>query len=86
MNEIELINILNKSRIFVTSWGTSFFKNYIYVSDKCEKIIVMVTPDFMGQYNSHLTRNVLPKKHKNASILYHIVNTDLNNIILSDIM
>ena len=86
MNEIELINRLNNSRIFVTSWGTTFFKNYVYISDKCEKIIVMVTPDFMGQYNSHVNCGCLLTRHKNASIFYHVVNTYLNNIILPDIM
>jgi hypothetical protein len=86
MNEIELINKLNKSRIFVTSWGTTFFKNYVYVSDKCEKIIVMVLSDLMDQYNHHVRVNALPIKYKNASILYCIVNRDLNNIILPGIM
>jgi hypothetical protein len=87
MNEIEFINVLNKCKIYVTSWATTFFKNFVYVSDKCEKIIVMVIGDaYIGEYNIHVHHNVLPTKYKNASISYHIVNTDLNNIILPDIM
>ena len=81
-----MINRLNDSRIFVTSWGTTCFKNYVYVSDKCEKIIVMVLSDFMDQYNHRLHHNSLTRKYKNASIVYHVVNTNLNNIILPDIM
>ena len=87
MNEIEFINLLNKCKIYVTSWATTFFKNFVYVSDKCEKIIVMVIGDaYIGEYNHHVRVNALPIKYKNATILYHIVNTELNNIILPGIM
>ncbi len=87
MNEIEFINILNKCKIYVTSWATTFFKNFVYVSDKCEKIIVMVIgKEYIGEYNNHVRGNALPIKYKNASILYCIVNRDLNNIILPGIM
>lgn len=74
MSEIELINKINQSRIFVTSWGTAFFKNYIYISDKCSKIIVLVIGDYINQYNS----NVMQTKFKNAVITYHIVDENLD--------
>ena len=79
MNEIELINRVNEAQIFVTSWGTAFFKNYIYISNKCEKIIVLVIGNaFINQYNNFISLNVLQTKFKNAIISYHIVDKMLN--------
>ena len=83
MSEIELITKINQSRIFVTSWGTAFFKNYIYTSNKCEKIIVLIIGiEFINQYISQT--NILQTKFKNAIITYHIVdenvNIDINNL------
>ena len=76
MSEIVLINKINRSRIFVTSWGTAFFKNYVYISNKCEKIIVLVIGDaFIKQY--HNDTNV-QTTYKNAIITYHIVNKNLD--------
>ena len=75
MNEIDLINILYNSKIFIASWGTSFFKNYIYISDKCEKIIVLIFGnDFITQYNNYINEKKLLCKFKNAAIIYHIVD------------
>jgi hypothetical protein len=78
MNEIELINTINQSKIFVTSWGTAFFKNYVYISDNCEKIIVLVIGDFIHQYNHAKETNSLSKKYKNASIHYYITDSCLD--------
>ena len=83
MSEIELINKINQSRIFVTSWGTTFFKNFIYISNKCEKIIVLVIGnDFIQQYVNTCTN--CQTKFKNAFITYHIVDenldVDINNL------
>ncbi len=85
MSEIELINTINQSRIFVTSWGTAFFKNYIYISNKCEKIIVFVIgEDFINQYNYNFNANTLQTKFKNAIIKYHLIDAnldvDINNL------
>jgi hypothetical protein len=85
MNEIKLINKINQSRIFVVSWGTAFFKNYVYISNKCEKIIVLVIgSDFINQYNSMNNEKKIQKKIKNAIITYHIVHEnldiDINNL------
>lgn len=85
MNEIELINRVNDCRIFVTSWGTSFLKNYVYLSNKCEKIIVFVIgPERLVEYNSILNTThpkdgfVMPKQYKHATIHYYIIDTELN--------
>jgi hypothetical protein len=79
INEIELINIINKSKIFVTTWGTAFFKNSAYISDNCEKIIVLVIGhEFMSQYNNAIRNNSIDRKIKNAHIEYYITDTNLN--------
>ena len=36
-NEIELANIIHQSNLLVLSWGTAFFKNYFYISNKCKR-------------------------------------------------
>jgi hypothetical protein len=79
INEIDLINILYNCKIFITSWGTAFFKNFIYLSEKCEKIIVLVIGnDFINQYNHNNNYKNILYKFKNASIIYHIVDTNLD--------
>lgn len=78
INEIPLIHCINQCKVFITTWGTSFLKNYIYVSDQCEKIIVLIIGDvFIGQYYFYLNNNVLKLKYKNANIIYKIVDYNL---------
>lgn len=73
ISEIQMINLIYHSKVFVCSWGTSFLKNFFYVSEKCEKIIVLVVegishiPQFIGM------KNRLLKNYKNANIYYYIV-------------
>ena len=79
MNEIELIHIINQSKIFVTTWGTAFFKNFVYISDSCEKIIVFVIGhEFIYQYNNSVADKSIHRKIKNAQIEYYITDTNLN--------
>jgi hypothetical protein len=79
INEIELINTIYSSRIFIASWGTAVFKNYVYLSDKCEKIIVLVIGEnFINQYNNSVKNNDLLKKYKNAIFEYYITDENLN--------
>jgi len=83
IDEIELLNTINNCEIFVTSWGSAFLKNYIYISNNCKKIIVLVIDqEFIKQYNNN--KNLI-KKFKNAIIEYvlcensnNIVNINLN--------
>ena len=77
MTEISLIHTIYQSKMLVLSWGTAFFKNYIYISDACEKIIVLVIEkDFINQYKSF--GNNLITKFKNATIVYHIIGRNLH--------
>ena len=78
-DEISLINFLYRCSLLVISWGTAFFKNYIYVSEKCTQIIVLVIgPNFINQYNDHFKTNNLVTKYKNATVSYYISDTNLN--------
>lgn len=65
ISEIELINLLNNCTKFITTWGTAYFKNMAYISDKCKEIDVFVTPDFMHQYNDVHFRIVPPNMKVN---------------------
>jgi hypothetical protein len=72
-NEIELIQIINSCEYFITSYGTTFLKNFIYISDKCKKIIVLVYGDiFIKQYEEE--QNLLTH-FKSATIEYKIINS-----------
>ena len=79
-HEVGIILAINTCTIFICSWGTAFMKNYCYISEKCKKIIVLVHQNkYLKEYNSHVERNILIKKFKNAHIIYKIRN-DLNFI------
>jgi hypothetical protein len=72
-NEIELIQIINSCEYFITSFGTTFLKNFIYISDKCKKIIVLVYGDmFIKQYEEE--QNLITQ-FKSAIIEYKIINS-----------
>jgi hypothetical protein len=74
-NEIEFINILYNCKEFVVSWGTSFFKNFHYISDKCILIKVIVYTDcFINQYNNHKLNNSIISNYKKANIEYIIID------------
>ena len=80
IDEIKLIHIIQSCSIFVVSWGTSFFKNFIYISDKCKKIIVLIlqNSNFYNQYLDHKPH--LNNTYKNAQIEYIVTDSSLNNI------
>jgi len=71
-NEIQIIKIINNSEFIVFSWGTTFMKNYIYISDFCQKVIVIVIgSEFINEYNHLVKHNLLVTKFKNASFYYN---------------
>ena len=73
-SEKEYLYLINSCEYMIISWGTSFFKNYIFVSEKCKKIIVLIPPGFMYQfkdYQNFFKIDKLPIKIKNADILYY---------------
>jgi hypothetical protein len=83
IDEIKLIHIIQQCNVFIVSWGTSYFKNYIYTSDKCKKIIVLIKSCdkcFVEQYIKYSSYDIwsLPRKYKNAEIIYKIVDAKLD--------
>jgi hypothetical protein len=77
INENDLIFSLLNCKLFVVTWGTAFFKNFVYLSEKCENIIVLIIgSDFINQYN-HFNKFY---KFKNAKIIYKIVSEDLSDL------
>ena len=84
-NEVDFINILYNAKIIVMSWGTTFFKNYYYISDNCTHIYVLIIGTiFIDQYNFTKTNNYLITNFKNTIIEYIIVSDNINNILLID--
>jgi hypothetical protein len=83
IDEIALIHIIQSCSIFVVSWGTSFFKNYIYISDKCKQIVVLVleNSNFYIQYTNSYNNNLI-HTYKNAKITYIVTNPNLSNITI----
>jgi hypothetical protein len=83
-NEIELINLIYNCKLLILSYGSTFFKNYIYISDLCEKIIVVINGDcYINDYKRLSTttneyQGNIYNKYKNATIVYIHVNNDLN--------
>ena len=72
-NEIELIQIMNACEYFITSWGTTFLKNLIYISDKCKRIIVFIYGNaFINQYKNDPQ---VITKFKSANIEYKIIHS-----------
>jgi len=80
-SEDEYARIINNSSNIIFSWGTTFFKGMLYISDQCKIIHIIIYGDgFIGQYNN----SAKPNKYKNAEIKYYIITKldDLNLIVL----
>jgi hypothetical protein len=83
-DEIDLINRIYSCKILILNYGSTFFKNYVYISDYCEKIIIIINGDvYIKDYN-HLSsivpskfQGIIYKKYKNATFHYIITNNTL---------
>lgn len=80
IHEVHLIHIINKCKFFVTTWGSAFMKNYIYISDDCIKIVVLIimNTNYVIQYEGAKNSNNLILKYKNADIIYTMCDINLN--------
>lgn len=82
IGEVSLVNVLYNSEEVVFSWGTTFMKNFIYLSDKCTKVSVLVFgKDFYNEYINAIERGILVDSFKNAKFTYY-VEPDLEKLIL----
>jgi hypothetical protein len=77
-------NRLYNCKNLVLTWGTTYFKALLYISDKCENITVLVAPGgYTSQYKSFLNGKSLLTKYKNAILTYKLVaNLDLGALTL----
>ena len=80
-NELKLINTIYNCSILIISYGSAFFKNFIYISEKCKKVIVIVKDNYISDYNrlcetNSPTQGIIVKKYKNADFIYKIIDND----------
>jgi hypothetical protein len=82
VGEINLIKYLQNCEQVLFSWGTTFVKNYPYISEKCKKIdVLIIGAAFSYEYNVVMNREILVNKYKNCVFQYHL-NTDLSKLKL----
>jgi len=72
-NEIEVIDLIHNCESLIVSWGTAFFKNFVYISEKCKSIYVLIHSEYMVQYEPYAADELMTS-YKNAKILY--IQTD----------
>jgi len=81
INEVVLIHKIHHCEVLYASFGTSFMKNFVYISDKCRKIVVYVLKGshYEIQYeNWHKTQS---NTFRNAKFEYVFVTHDeLSNL------
>ena len=84
-NEIDLINKIYNCKILIVSFGSTFYKNYVYISELCEKVIVVVNGDvYMNEYKDLMDKKISThdgidySKYKNATFHYILGNDTLN--------
>ena len=76
-SEDNYARIIHGAKKIITSWGTSFMKAMLYISDNCEHIDVLVYGEvFESQYKSTSeSSNPYPHKYKQATIKYHLISS-----------
>jgi hypothetical protein len=73
LGEVNLINYINNCEEIIFSWGTTFMKNFIFISEKCLKSKVFVFGnEFNYEYNDAIRRDILIQKYKNCTFEYVI--------------
>lgn len=81
IGELNTINSIRKAEKILFSWGSTFMKNFVYVSEKCTQIDVLIFgEEFVREYNAVLNGR-LPHTYKNAKINYYL-NPNLNTLSL----
>ena len=71
-SEDKYARIIHGTMRLIVSFGTTFFKAMLYISDQCKQIDVLVYgKNFEFQYKSY----EFPSRYKEANISYHIVSS-----------
>jgi hypothetical protein len=76
-SEDNYARIIHGAKKIIFSWGTTFMKGMLYISDDCKDIDVLVYGEvFQTQYNSYsVSSNPFPQKYKQATIKYHLISS-----------
>lgn len=83
-DELDVIRLIHNAKYIVFSWGTAFQKNFVYISERCKLIYVLIPQDtiFLSQY--HMTAKKY-LSHKSANVVFILINDNnpIQNIYLS---
>jgi hypothetical protein len=73
IGEVSLANYVNNCEEIILSWGTTFMKNFIYLSENAIKATVLVYgQEFRYEYENALSRDIIVKKYKNCEFNYEL--------------
>jgi hypothetical protein len=73
-------SIVHSAANIIFSWGSTYTKNLLYISERCVKVTVLIHNEYTGQYNAF--KEKVAHKFRNATISYLIVNnSDLINTV-----
>jgi hypothetical protein len=76
-SEDNYAQIIHGAKKIIFSWGTTFMKGMLYISDNCKHIDVLVYGEvFQTQYNLNLvSSNPFPQKYKQSTIKYNLISS-----------
>jgi hypothetical protein len=76
-SEDNYARIVYGAKKIIFSWGTSFIKGLLYISDNCKHIDVIVYgKTFQSQYKScSMSSHPFPQKYKQATIKYYLISS-----------
>lgn len=80
LTEIQIMELIYNCEDLLLSWGTTHFKHYIYISEICKKITILVLNNSGYEYEYKFMNNFKINKFKNANIIYILENKFLKNL------
>lgn len=73
IGELKLIKLINNCEEIIFSWGTTFMKNFIYLSDNAKNAKVwIIGGQFRYEYDNAINRDIIVKNFKNCTFEYII--------------
>jgi hypothetical protein len=73
IGELKLIQLINNCEEIIFSWGTTFMKNFMYLSDNAKNAKVwIIDQPFKDEYYNAINRDIIVKKYKNCNFEYII--------------
>jgi len=73
VGEVLLANYINNCEEIIFSWGTTFMKNFIYLSEKATNAEVLIFGEpFKYEYSIAIKRDIIVKTYKNCVFKYKV--------------